>query len=65
MAERTVTAALVIRAMCRELYMDEETLLVHLAMNSIDSVLPPSWQADILAEAQAYHNAGVYMLESL
>lgn len=60
--ERPVTASLIIREMCRELWMTEEQLLVHLAVEHIDEHLSKAGQRRVSLRAAIYHRANVFMV---
>jgi len=61
MAERSITAALIIEEMRRELGMTEEQLLVHLAVEAVDT-LSPRGQWNVVRKARAYHEQNIFMV---
>lgn len=63
MIERPVTADLIIREMCREKWMDEEQLLVHLAVEHVDTELSKGGQRRVSLRAAVYHRANVFMVK--
>jgi hypothetical protein len=63
-SERTITTALLIRELCRELHMTEEQLLVHLAIEYAGRELSEAGQRRVLLRARSYTERGIFTVES-
>lgn len=61
--ERTITAALIISEMCKELHMTEEQLLVHLAVEASETQLSEKGKQRVLKKAAVYHEKNIFMVE--
>lgn len=62
MIERPATADLIIREMCREKWMTEEQLLVHLAVEHANTELSNAGQRKVLRRSTLLHRAGVFVV---